>query len=414
MSDRHRASSVFYSGWQFGLFRVALGLYLTKHFIDLVSYAPEIWSRDGIFEKARDLPSYGFFPNLLFWNDSPSFVSLFVILMGILSLCLALGLWRRWVAFLLWYGWACLLGRNPFIANPSMPFIGLLLLFGTIIPHGEPLSLRPKKNKGPWSFPRRIFRGIWVIMALSYSLSGLHKCLSPSWIDGSALRHILENPLARDHSLRRLLVESPEFFLNLATWSALALEIFFAPLALWSKTRFFAWSSVLVMHLCILCLVPFADLTLGMVLVHFFTLDPRWLAPAPFEPRPIVFFDGVCGLCNGFIAFLFKADEYKVFHVATLQGEWAQRTIPPHLTKSLDSVLVLTPEKKILTKSCAMVWILYQLGGIWRLASFLLKVIPSPLADFVYDKIASNRYLWFGKLATCRLPSAEERERFLD
>jgi predicted DCC family thiol-disulfide oxidoreductase YuxK len=404
----------FYPHWQFSMFRIALGIYLGKHFFDLIPFAGEIWSHQGVLKDSKDLPTYGFFPNLLFWNDSESFVTIFIILMALGSIALSLGLWRRWMALILWYGWACLLGRNPFISNPSMPFIGLMLLLCAVIPQGEPLCLGPKKNGISWHMPRGVFAGIWIIMGVSYSLSGLHKCLSPSWIDGLALKYILENPLARDYALRDFLLELDPLFLKWVTWGTLALEISFAPLSLSKKIRIIPWAGVLIMHLCIMALVRFEDLTWGMILLHFFTLDPKWLAPEKLESnKPIIFFDGVCGLCNHFVHLLFRIDEYKVFLVAPLQGKSAQARLPKDLTEGLNSVIVLTERGKILTKSQGVLWILKSVGGVWVLLAFMIKIIPTPIADYCYDKIATRRYQWFGKKDSCRLPTPEEKGRFL-
>ena len=57
--------------------------------------------------------------------------------------------------------------------------------------------------------------------------------------------------------------------------------------------------------------------------------------------------------------------------------------------------------------------IITALGGIWRLAG-LLRLVPRFIRDAVYDWIARNRYGWFGKRDSCRLPSPEERAVFLD
>lgn len=64
-------------------------------------------------------------------------------------------------------------------------------------------------------------------------------------------------------------------------------------------------------------------------------------------------------------------------------------------------------------KSEAILEILYDLGGIWRL-SRIFKVVPKSLLDRLYDFIARNRYGWFGKKDKCTLPTPDNRARFLD
>jgi predicted DCC family thiol-disulfide oxidoreductase YuxK len=52
------------------------------------------------------------------------------------------------------------------------------------------------------------------------------------------------------------------------------------------------------------------------------------------------------------------------------------------------------------------------LGGVWRVVAWL-RFMPRVLRDGTYRVIARNRYRWFGKRETCRVPTAEERARFL-
>ncbi|MBZ5680744.1 MAG: DCC1-like thiol-disulfide oxidoreductase family protein [Acidobacteriia bacterium] len=52
--------------------------------------------------------------------------------------------------------------------------------------------------------------------------------------------------------------------------------------------------------------------------------------------------------------------------------------------------------------------------GIWRLAGFLLQILPRPLRDWGYRLVARNRYRLFGRFETCMLPGPKDRDRFLD
>jgi hypothetical protein len=114
-------------------------------------------------------------------------------------------------------------------------------------------------------------------MAIGYTYSGAMKMTSPSWCDGSALERILSNPLARPGNLRLCLVALPPAALKSATWGSLGLEIAFAPLALFQRARPWIWSAMLCLHLGLLLLISFPDLTAGMVLLHLFTFNPAWL-----------------------------------------------------------------------------------------------------------------------------------------
>jgi predicted DCC family thiol-disulfide oxidoreductase YuxK len=283
------------------------------------------------------------------------------------------------------------LGRNPFIANPGIPFIGLLLLCCAIIPIGEALSVSKSKASEPWQMPFGIFQGVWCIMALGYTISGLHKCMSPSWADGTAIIHLLNNPLARDNMLRTQLLSMPEVLLRWNTWGVLALEVLFAPLCLFRFTRKWTWLAMIGMHLGIVSLVNFADLTIGVLMVHLFTFDERWLPARKTEGTPVLFFDGVCGLCNGFVQFLFDIDQASLFKVSTLQGTFASQRLPEGLTKDLNSLVVLNDKGQLLTKSRAVLYIFGTVGGLWRIISWAGRLVPTPVTDIIYDLVAKNR-----------------------
>ena len=125
----------------------------------------------------------------------------------------------------------------------------------------------------------------------------------------------------------------------------------------------------------------------------------------------IIFFDGVCGLCNGFIDFIMKVDKKDLFSFSPLQSDFAAKMLPPEKVQNLDSVVVII-DGQIHTKSKAVLEVLNTLGGRWKLIS-ILGVLPKGLLNIGYDLVASNRYKIFGKKETCRIPTPEERERFI-
>lgn len=401
-----------YSPYQFSFFRIILGIYLFVHFSMLLPWAGEIWSNEGLLADASLNFTHGVFPNILNVADSPAFVLAFVAVLTLLSALFTFGIYRPVLAVLLWYGWVCLFDRNNLISNPGIPFIGWLLLVSAVVPVGEPLSLTGKAKEGEWKLPVILFAGAWIIMCLSYSISGIDKLGSPSWRDGSAIIHLLENPLARNWWLREALLDLPAGILKMITWSILSLEIVFLPLALISRTRGLAWLSMILMHLGILMIVDFADLTLGMLMIHLFTFDGRWLKGKRADmEKNIVFFDGVCGLCNSFIDLLMREDKKNVLAFAPLQGETAKATIPGINPSELKTIMYHS-RGRLLEKSDAVLQILADIGGIWKIA-VIFKVIPAGIRNRVYDIIARNRYKWFGKKESCRMPTKEEREKLL-
>jgi predicted DCC family thiol-disulfide oxidoreductase YuxK len=127
---------------------------------------------------------------------------------------------------------------------------------------------------------------------------------------------------------------------------------------------------------------------------------------------PVLFFDGVCGLCNRFIDFVITRDRAAVFRFAPLQGETARDHLPETDVRVINT-MVLRDEQGVFRKSTAAVRVLIRLGGAWRILGGALWLVPRPLRDAAYSVVARYRYAIFGKKETCRMPTPAERARFL-
>ena len=128
----------------------------------------------------------------------------------------------------------------------------------------------------------------------------------------------------------------------------------------------------------------------------------------------IIFFDGVCNLCNDSVNRVIKKDVKKVFKFASLQSDIATSLIPQHLLnhKNLDTI-ILYRDGKFYDRSNAVLKICKTLGGVFNL--FLIGyLIPLFIRDGLYRFVAKNRYKWFGKKDQCMVPSEELKEWFLD
>lgn len=136
-------------------------------------------------------------------------------------------------------------------------------------------------------------------------------------------------------------------------------------------------------------------------------------SPTNSADAPVVFFDGVCNLCNGSVNFLIDHDPQKRLRFAPLQGRTFQelRSARPGLAGL--GTIVLHDEEGLHFKSTAVLRVARALGGVWRLTGVFF-VVPRFLRDIVYDFIARHRYRWFGKADFCRIPTPELRSRFLD
>lgn len=267
-----------WTGGQYSLYRGIFGFYLLIHFVALLPWSAELFSNRGVL-PADASPLLNLFPNVLAVSDTPAFVATLITVGAIASLFFLLGQCDRIAAVVVWYLLACLSGRNPLIANPSLPFVGWLLLAHASLPaspYGSWSARGRTDPRGGWFMPPAIFAAAWIVMSIGYSYSGYTKLVSPSWLDGNALTRVLNNPLARPTFVRDLVLTAPAFVLRCATWGALALELTYVLLALSKRARPWIWAAMLAFHLSLMVFIDFADLSFGMVILHLFTFDPRW------------------------------------------------------------------------------------------------------------------------------------------
>ncbi|HEY9430458.1 MAG TPA: DCC1-like thiol-disulfide oxidoreductase family protein [Blastocatellia bacterium] len=407
-----------WTGGQYSVFRAIFGTYLFVHFAQLAPWGVEMFSNRGILPDGSASPLLRLFPNVLALYDAPAFVTALLVFAACASLLFAVGFYDRAAAIALWYTLACLFGRNPLISNPGLPYVGLLLLAHACLrraPYGS-FERRGQIDPGAeWRMPQEIYLVVWVLMALGYSYSGYTKMASPSWVDGTAVERVLNNPLARPGVMRDAFLALPQVILRAATWGALALELLFAPLALSRKLRPLLWTAMLSMHLGLIALIDFADLSLGMVMLHLFTFDPGWVKPLRKKAADMIFYDGRCGLCHRAVRFLLAEDSPgETFRFAPLGGEVFRATVTEGRRAALpDSLIVLTDEGELLSRSSAALYVMKRLGGMWRIIASIGKLIPGAWRDAGYDAVARMRYRLFRKPEfACPILPGPLRSRF--
>jgi predicted DCC family thiol-disulfide oxidoreductase YuxK len=133
----------------------------------------------------------------------------------------------------------------------------------------------------------------------------------------------------------------------------------------------------------------------------------------PAEQHPVIFFDGVCNLCNGFVQFIIRRDPKARFRFAALQSSAARQVLPEKFfgDQKLSSV-ILMENGKCYTHSAAALRIVRSLSGAWPLLYVFIGV-PKFLRDMIYNVIAVNRYRWFGKKEKCMIPEPAIMDRFI-
>ena len=136
--------------------------------------------------------------------------------------------------------------------------------------------------------------------------------------------------------------------------------------------------------------------------------------------NPVILYDGVCGLCNRLVQFVLRHDAHDRFRFAALQSDFAAQVLRRRgaASEDLDAMYVVLdhalPEERLVSRSDAVVVLLRDLGGGWRILGMALRAVPRWLRNWGYNLIARNRYRIFGKIDSCPLPSEKDRRKFLD
>lgn len=129
--------------------------------------------------------------------------------------------------------------------------------------------------------------------------------------------------------------------------------------------------------------------------------------------HPVILFDGVCNLCNGLVNFVIRHDPRSEFRFAALQSMAGQNLLKKFNLPTDDfNTFILIESDHYYKKSSAALRTLKSLGGVWSIF-YIFIVIPTPIRDYVYGIIASNRYRWFGKKEECLIPTMDIENRFL-
>jgi predicted DCC family thiol-disulfide oxidoreductase YuxK len=133
----------------------------------------------------------------------------------------------------------------------------------------------------------------------------------------------------------------------------------------------------------------------------------------------VIFYDGVCGLCDRLTRLVIRRDERHQFRFAPLQGGFAAKALSRYGKdpRDLDTLYVIrghgTPSESLLSRSGAVSFVLGELGGIWKGLGAVLRWVPSSWADAAYRLVARYRYRVFGRYDACPVPEPSERDRFI-
>jgi len=132
----------------------------------------------------------------------------------------------------------------------------------------------------------------------------------------------------------------------------------------------------------------------------------------------LVFFDGECGFCNNWINRVRAADKTHRIRYGTKQGKTFQEVAKMHPeVANVQSIVVVARngvgQEDILVRSPAVRIVVEGLPG-FHFFAFLLQIVPTPICNLGYLIVSKLRSRIAGRLASCRVPTAEERDLFVD
>jgi predicted DCC family thiol-disulfide oxidoreductase YuxK len=127
-----------------------------------------------------------------------------------------------------------------------------------------------------------------------------------------------------------------------------------------------------------------------------------------------ILFDGVCNLCNGAVQFIIRRDTAYHFLFASLQSDFGRsQLIKFGLDPGSLHSIVVVEEGQIYQRSEAILKIGKRMNGSWWWL-WIVRILPTYLADGFYNLIAGNRYKIFGKRKNCMIPSPHTKARFIE
>jgi predicted DCC family thiol-disulfide oxidoreductase YuxK len=134
--------------------------------------------------------------------------------------------------------------------------------------------------------------------------------------------------------------------------------------------------------------------------------------PADDLPDRLILFDGVCVLCSRWVAFVIAHDPAARYRFVAIQTPLGRRLAARFgIDAETPPTNVIVTGGRAYFKLDSVVAVLRDLPG-WRWTR-VAYALPRRVRDFLYDRIAKNRYHLFGRRDSCLVPTTDVRARFL-
>ena len=109
----------------------------------------------------------------------------------------------------------------------------------------------------------------------------------------------------------------------------------------------------------------------------------------------IVIFDGVCTLCNHTVDFLMRHDPSGEFRFASFQSPIGEELLASHgVMGPPTTVYVITRTDTLVVESDAMIHLGTIIGGLWRAAAQIIRIVPRGLRNTIYWSTSIHVLSW--------------------
>jgi predicted DCC family thiol-disulfide oxidoreductase YuxK len=134
--------------------------------------------------------------------------------------------------------------------------------------------------------------------------------------------------------------------------------------------------------------------------------------PASDLPDGLILFDGVCVLCSGWVKFVLERDRKERFRFVPIQSAYGQ------VLAERFGIDLSAPQTNVVVDrgtawfklDAALVVVSHWPRWRWVAA---LKLVPRPVRNWLYDRVARNRYRLFGRTTQCMIPAPDIARRFV-
>lgn len=264
-----------YNKFQFQIFRLIMGLYMTYLFGQNISYSNILFGSESVFENTNRL----FLPSFFALPFSSLQYDLILGCLSLLGVLLAVGIFPRILALVLWFSFASLINYNPFLTWPSEGNVGWLLLFISLIPQPSKDLINKKNLSEEIDIFLPLILGAGFVLAGGYTFSGLNKLNnSLSWQTGMGLEHALTQYFVKDNFLTTMFMTIPLFIRQGLSYFILWGEILSLPMWLINeRTKFLSWIILTAMHIILFLTNNLWIVTIPMFAHHLLVFNPQWL-----------------------------------------------------------------------------------------------------------------------------------------